>query len=265
MVNLIKNILIYICYFLCFCLIYILIFRKWIFQKYRFEIMVGKPRSGKTTLMTKDAIKSIRKHIKVYCNVKLDVPGVRLFNANNIGQGFYFDPGSLILIDEPNLLWDNRTFKDKNRISVIEWFRLYGHNQVNVKFYTQTFDVDKKLRYLASDIYLVQKFAGTISICRRLKKNITIKESAMDAESQIVDELKFVPIFYPGSLRITFIPRWTKYFDSFYLPSGYPMPYEIMERSPAANGQHNKRSLLDIFNVRRQHRKKSKVDSEIIT
>lgn len=225
--------------------------------------MVGKPRSGKTTLMTKDAIKAIRQKRTVYCNVKLDVPNVRIFDPNNIGKGFYFEPKSMILIDEPNLLWDNRTFKDKSRINVIEWFRLYGHNQVNVKFYTQTFDVDKKLRYLASDIYLVQKFFGTISICRRLKKNITIKESAMDAESQIVDELKFVPIFYPGSLRITFIPKWTKYFDSFYLPEGVPMPYTITERNPAANGKLSKRKILGFFNVRRQHRKQSKVEGEI--
>lgn len=148
MVAVIKFLLKAICIFLVFILIYCAIFWKWIYQKYRFEIYVGKPRSGKTTLMTKYAIQATKRNTVVYSNIKLDVKGVRIFNAENIGKGFYFDPESLVLIDEPNLLWDNRTFKDPNRKSVIEWFRLYGHNRVNVKFFTQTFDVDlrKKIK-----------------------------------------------------------------------------------------------------------------------
>lgn len=213
-------------------LLYCLIFLKWIVRPYKFEIFIGKPRSGKTTMMTKEAIKCIRRHKVVYCNTRIEVPGVRQFSALDIGLGTYFEPNSTILIDEPNLYWDNRTFKDSNRKKVIEWFRLYGHNRVNIKMYTQTLDVDKKLRYLASDCYINKKFLGTICIARRLKKQITIKESAIDAESQIVDELDFVPFFIPGSIKLTFIPRWTRFFDSYALPDGEQISYEIITPHP---------------------------------
>lgn len=206
--------------------IYCVIFWKWIRRPYRFEIYIGKPRTGKTTMMTKEAILNNKRKGITYCNVDINAAGTRIFDANDISLSRHFDPGSLILIDEPNLYWDNRTFKDKNRKEVIEWFRLYGHNRVNIKMYTQTLDVDKKLRYLASDVYICKKLAGTIVISRKLKKQITIKESAVDAESQIVDELDYVPIWYPSSLKLTFIPRWTKYFDSFAMPEGTEIQYK---------------------------------------
>lgn len=205
--------------------IYCLIFWKWIKRPYRFEIYIGKPRTGKTTMMTKEAYLNNRHKKRTYCNVDIDVKGTRIFSAENIGLGNYFEPDSLVLIDEPNLYWDNRTFKDQKRKSVVEWFRLYGHNKVNIKMYTQTLDVDKKLRYLASDVFICKKILGTIVVSRKLKKQITIKESAIDAESQIVDELDFVPIFIPGSIKLTFIPHWTKFFDSYALPEGNQMPY----------------------------------------
>lgn len=205
-------------------LIYIIIFRKYIFRKYRFDLFVGKPGSGKTTLMVKMAIKALQDGNIVYCNVDIDVPNVRIFNASDIGLGRYFENGSLILIDEPNLYWDNRQYKSMRK-ETVEWFRLYRHNQVNIRMFTQTFDIDKKLRNLCSDIHIVNKIIGTIAVVRRLQKNISIKESALDAESQIVDELNFIPIFIPGALQICFIPKWTPYFDSFSMPDGIPIEY----------------------------------------
>lgn len=211
-------------------LVYCYIFRNYIFTKYRFVLYVGKPRSGKTTLMTKHAYQWLKKYKgkrKVYCNIQLGISGVYHFEPTDISIDKQFDEGSLVLIDEPNLYWDNRQYKTTKK-DTIEWFRLYGHNKCNVRIYSQTFDIDKKLRNLLSDIFLVRKFMGTISICRRVDKNITIKDSAMDAESQIVDELKFSPWFIPSNWHFTFIPRWTKYFDSFYMPVGSPIAANLM-------------------------------------
>lgn len=263
MVNIIKFILKILCYVAAFTLVYCLIFIKYLIRPYKFQLFIGKPGSGKTSMMTKEAINGIKRRKSVYCNVWIDVPDVKQFNAREIDLNHFFEPDSVVLIDEPNLYWDNRTFKEKGRKETVEWFRLYRHNKVNIKMYTQTLDVDKKLRYLASDCYIVKKYLGTITVARRLKKQITIKESAVDAESQIVDELDFVPIFFPGSIKFTFIPKWTKYFDSFAMPSGIPIQYQTIERNPAANGKHNKRKILDFFSLRRQHKEKSKMDEEI--
>lgn len=263
MVNIIKFILKILCYLASITLVYCLIFIKYLIRPYKFQLFIGKPGSGKTSMMTKEAINGIKRRKSVYCNVWIDVPGVKQFNAREIDLNHFFEPDSVVLIDEPNLYWDNRTFKEKGRKETVEWFRLYRHNKVNIKMYTQTLDVDKKLRYLASDCYIVKKYLGTITIARRLKKQITIKESAVDAESQIVDELDFVPIFFPASIKFTFIPKWTKYFDSFAMPSGIPIQYQTIERNPSANGKHNKRKILDFSRIRRQYKEKSNVVEEI--
>lgn len=228
MVSILKFIIKLAMVFSVIMIIYCIIFRKWIIRKYRFDLFVGKPGCGKTTMMVAEATKGIKKGRTVYSNIAIDVPEVRVFHAEDIGLGKYFEPESLVLIDEPNLYWDNRQFKSIKK-DTIEWFRLYRHNRVTIKMYTQTFDIDKKLRALCSDIHICQKILGTITLIRRLQKNIKIKDSALDAESQIVDELKFVPIFMPGAFKINFIPKWTKYFDSYALPEGDQIDYYIVK------------------------------------
>ena len=68
---------------------------------------------------------------------------------------------------------------------------------------------------MCDNIYIGTRILRVLTIWRRLRKNVAIKEEALTAESQIVDELKFTPILIPGSIKITFIPLYIKYFDSF--------------------------------------------------
>ena len=68
---------------------------------------------------------------------------------------------------------------------------------------------------MCDDIYIGVKYFRVLTVWRRLRKNVAIKEAAMDRESQIVDELKFTPWWIPGSILLTYIPKYVKYFDSY--------------------------------------------------
>ena len=86
---------------------------------FKFTMVVGKKGSGKTTWMVELIYKYLRRGWTVYAN--LDVPGVNYFDPKDIGK-YTFPSGSVVLIDEANLFWDNRKWKDV-AAALIEWFR----------------------------------------------------------------------------------------------------------------------------------------------
>ena len=54
------------------------------------------------------------------------------------------------------MIWDNRHFKDF-KPEVRDWFKLQRHYRVKVYLFSQTFDIDKKLRDLTDDMFLIEK------------------------------------------------------------------------------------------------------------
>ena len=90
---------------------------------------------------------------------------------------------------------------------------------------------EKKIRTMCDNIYIGQRWFRVLTVWRRLRKNVAIKDAAMDASSQIVDQLNFTPWWIPGSIKITYIPKYVKYFDSFKVLKQYDgdIPYHIIE------------------------------------
>ena len=138
-----MSIIIYICLFLLlFAFIYVYIFRSYILRPYKFRFYVGKVGSGKTTLLVKHCLdyckQCKRKGVQplIYTNIKINGVPLRLIDPNDLQSDIRLLPGSLVLIDEPNLYWDNRDFKSIPK-GVLKWFRLYRHNKVNIVLYSQ--------------------------------------------------------------------------------------------------------------------------------
>lgn len=129
------------------------------------------------------------------------------------------------------MIWDNRDFKNFSN-AVRDWFKLQRHRGVKVICASQSFDVDKKIRDLADDMFLLQKKFRVFSYGKRILKILDIVEANGDhnSESRIVDQLKFDSIlfFWAGSRTLTFIPHWTKYFDSFSAPPLKQKDFEIV-------------------------------------
>lgn len=176
---------------------------------YKLIFLFGKKGSGKTTNLTKIALQHIKKGWKVYSTV--EIPGTYLFNCDQIGK-FTFEPNSVVLIDEVGMIWDNRDFKNF-KPEVRDFFKFQRQYKLKVYLFSQTFDVDLKLRNLTDEMYLLKNFCRVFSIQRRIIKKITIKECA-DGTSTLADNYAFdIPIF--GGLKWTYIPRYVYYFKSY--------------------------------------------------
>lgn len=181
---------------------------------YKLYLVFGKKGSGKSTYLVKLAVKHLKKGWVVYTNMEeLFIPGVRHFNIQHLGD-FIPDSHSLLLLDEVGMIWDNRDYKNF-RTPVRDFFKLQRHYKVKVYLASQTFDVDKKIRDLTDGMFLHQNVARVFTVGKRITRKVVVTESTSEAESRIAEDLVICPFW---DWTFTFIPRWSKYFDSHAVP-----------------------------------------------
>lgn len=222
-------ILLYIVGGFVFLLVSVKLITRRYFNPWRLYLVFGKKGSGKSTYLVKLALKYLKKGTAVYTNMsEMLIPGVRLIDVNQLGD-FIPDRDSVLLLDEVGMIWDNRNFKTFKQ-SVRDFFKLQRHYHVTVYLASQTFDVDKKIRDLTDGMILFVNVLNVFSIGRPIVKRIVLTESTSEAESKISENLKFKSLFH---WKITFIPKYAKYFDSFDVPDIPRIPYKvILSRNP---------------------------------
>lgn len=195
--------------FLFYCVYLAVKFRN----PYKLIMIFGKKGAGKTTLITKLAYKAYKSGRPVFATI--DTPFSQYFDVQEVGQKV-FPERSVIFIDEVGMIWDNRNFK-QFRTDVRDYFKLQRHYQNTVYLFSQSFDVDIKLRNLTDHMYLVKCYFGFLSIARKIRRNIVLVEATAEGESRIADNLEFTSILtwlFDGAI-FTWVPRWVKYFDSY--------------------------------------------------
>ena len=213
-----------------FLVIFVSLFAvKLIFKRYqnrwKLYMIFGKKGSGKSTYLVKTAIRYIKHGYNVYTNMPdLMISGVRYIDIDQLGK-FVPVANSVLLCDEAGMIWDSRDFK-KFRPEVRDFFKLQRHYKVIVFLASQSFDIDKKLRDLTDCMFLHVNILGVLSIGKRIYKSITLTESTSEAESRIAENLKFSPFW---NWSYTWIPKYSKYFESFILPDTPEIPYSILE------------------------------------
>lgn len=200
---------------------------------WRFIIVVGKMGSGKTTLLTKDAYKYKNKkqliwndnsnkkfwkfekvNLNIYSNSEIKGIDYKPFNPIKLGCGFEPEPYSVLFIDEASIFWSNRKFKTIKE-DTLTYMKQLRKNRVRIYLYSQSFNVDKVMRDLCQEMWLCKSLLITWTVSRRILKAPTIKESALDCESQLVDNIKFAPIWMLGNTKVTWIPHWIKKFNTY--------------------------------------------------
>lgn len=240
----------------CFLLlvsVWHLLTKKYI-NPYRLIFVFAKKGAGKSTFLAKQAVQHLKAGWTVYSTEP--IPGTYHISPNDIGfyaldDGLYmiasgeagdldFSPASpeankrkiLLLIDEVSLIWHARDFKTFPK-EVRQFFKLQRHYGVKVIMCSQSFDVDKSIRDLADDMWLLQKKFRVFSYGKRILKKLDIVEATgnNDGQSKIVDQLVFdsVLFFWCGSRSLTFIPRYIKYFNSFDAPELKHKDYEYFK------------------------------------
>lgn len=204
--------------------------KKWL-NPYKLNVFVGKKGSGKSTLLTKLAAENLLKGRPVYSTEFVRIEKHKgigrkkqsiIYETVDLDPGhlyeYEFPPGSVLLIDEANLYegYDNRQFKSMSQ-RTISWYRMQRHYKCTVYLFTQSWDLDKKIRSLTDQFWLVRKYFRTMVIARRVIMKPVIVHPQGDSAARIADDFVEDGILLApfGGARFAYIPKWAKLFDSY--------------------------------------------------
>ena len=234
---------------------------------YKLIMIFGKKGSGKSTTLAKAAVKHIKKGWTVYSTER--IPGTYYIDYSDIGQinmrdfnYVEFDPAQyrglirflkvlhnhffprrpkvLLLVDEVGMIWHSRDFKSFPKY-LRNWFKLQRHYYTKVIMFSQSFDIDKSLRDLTDQMFLVKNVFRVFTYGKRIKKFITINNNSEDGgkldESFEFDSFLF---WFLGSRTLTYIPRYAKLFNTYDAPQLQDIdfvqtPYRDKTDFPAEN------------------------------
>lgn len=255
-----KALLIIVGLFFAFLIPCMILFMRYN-NPYKLIMVFGKKGAGKTTFLAKTAYKYIRKGRPVYSTVY--VPGAYLFDVNQIGD-VSFPENSVIFIDEVGMIWDNRNFKNF-RPEVRDYFKLQRHYKHTVYLFSQTFDIDIKLRNLTDSMYLLRCYMGWLSVARKIKRDIVLVQPSGESESRIADSLEFEPfllsLFGAKTVICTYIPHWTGLFDSYEAPAlrpviarYQPIPKKLYKKYKIKGDKSDKKRVVRDWLSKRYHR-----------
>lgn len=69
---------------------------------------------------------------------------------------------------------------------------------------------------MTDHLYIIQNYANCFSIARRVTKFLTVSHASnnVSGESKIVDDYKIdsLWLFFLGTVKVTYIPKYAKYF-----------------------------------------------------
>lgn len=232
--------MIFLIFCLCFplfCLLFHKSTRKFL-NPYKLIFVFGKKGSGKSTLLQKLSFQYACKGWTVYStevpDIGQNVPikqkkkhrqkteeeeqpfhTIRKIDPKKIFE-YQFPPKTCIFIDEVSLIWDNRNFKNMDP-KVVAWFRYQRHYKCRVYLFSQSFDIDKKLRDLCDEMYIVNKFARVLVRAKRIIRKPIVVHPSPEAPARIDEDLvvdgPLMAIF--GGRIYASIPHWSKTYDSF--------------------------------------------------
>lgn len=212
----------YVIFASIFVICYYLRFKRFI-NPYKLYLVVGKKGSGKSTFLVKQAIRYQKKGYIVYSNMQdIKLSGVRLIDADDLGE-FVPVENSCLILDEAGMIYDNREFK-KFKASTRDFYKYQRHYKVVCFLASQSDDIDKKLRSLTDEMFLVKNIGIVFSLVRPIVKTVTLTEAIADGESRIAENLKFR---FFTTWRFTYIPKYSKYFESFKVPSREELNYKF--------------------------------------
>lgn len=209
--------------------LFLFLTRKYV-NPYKLIFLFGKKGSGKSTLLQKLTYRYLRRGWTVYSTEVPHTPDQRkYFDFTKVAEKgslnflapehifeYQFPEKSCILIDEVSLIWDNRDFKKMDK-RIVEWFRYQRHHKCRVYFFSQTFDIDKKLRDLCDDMYLVDKKFRVFVVASHIVRKPVVVHPGPESPARIDDDMVVdgpLLAFFGGKL-FAFIPYWARKFDSY--------------------------------------------------
>lgn len=231
----------YIFYFLLILLVVFCILSYKYRNPWKLYFIFGKKGSGKSCLMINKMLKYLKKGFIVYTDIKVKYPGIRIIDPNDL-KDHWPEENCAIFIDEAQLYWDNRDFKNFAK-GFLEFFSLQRKCKAVCYMNSQSFDIDKKIRDRADGLILQTNIGNIISVSRPILKKIKLVEATAEGESKIADNLKFSSIF---TYKFYYMPKFFKYFESFEKPYRPILPYQLSDNLFDLKEKNPKKLLLHL-------------------
>lgn len=189
---------------------------------YKLIFIFGKKGAGKSTLMVKWMLRDLKHGWNVYTDIQdCIIPGVRIINGQDLST-FIPEPNSAVYLDEVGISFDNRNYKNFDS-GLRDFFKLQRKYKCKVVMNSQSFDVDKKIRDTTDGMILQTSFLNMFTLSRPISRHVALVEASSTGDSRIADNLKFDSIF---NWRISFMPKYFKYFQSFSAPARDPISFK---------------------------------------
>lgn len=173
------------------------------------DFYCGKKGCGKTATLSAFALEYGKKGMKVYTNV----PGISntyYFNPKQLDDRKP-SPNSIACLDEVSLIWSNRDFKN---FKAEEFFRYCRQYKVKVIMFSQTFDVDLKIRSLVDRIFLMTRI-GKVVLYRPVVKRLGVVQR-QDGTGDLLDTFSYGSIF---GWKLRYLPRYYGLFQTYNPPA----------------------------------------------
>lgn len=179
---------------------------------YTLDIYFGRKGCGKSSTLQRLAHKYNKRGWHCFCdegNTFQDF--VIPINCDKLYE-YKLPYNSIVFIDEINLKWDNRDFKQFDK-RLQKYFRKQRHKKVKIVMFSQTYDCDLKIRNLADRLILLNKRFRVFCIGQPYVKSPVVLTSLQTAtEGRISDDFIKLPFWQK---ELTYIPKWIKCHDSF--------------------------------------------------
>ena len=189
---------------------------------YKLIFIFGKKGAGKSTLMVKWMLRDLKHGWTVYTDIQdCIIPGVRIINGQDLST-FIPEPNSAVYLDEVGISFDNRNYKNFDS-GLRDFFKLQRKYKCKVVMNSQSFDVDKKIRDTTDGMILQTSFLNMFTLSRPISRHVALVEATSNGDSRIADNLKFDSIL---SWRLSFMPKYFKYFKSFSAPPRDPISFK---------------------------------------
>lgn len=202
---------------------------KWL-PDCQFNFIIGPPGVGKSLLFCKIADKAFRQHRHVYSSepIKVEVKvgrhekailETKVIDAHNLPR-YQFPHGSVVLVDEVGILFNNRSWKTFSK-EMLEHIKRYRHDHVTYWIASQNMDADKVIRDVTTQYWLMNKVLRVWTVARRLVTRQVVVEPTAENPGSIQQGFKEDPkLLRPvlGGMMVAFIPHWARMYDSYYIP-----------------------------------------------
>lgn len=194
------------------------------------SLYFGSPGAGKSTTAARFAYKNYGKR-PVYSN--FDCAFTYRFHVSQLGL-VHFPRGSLILVDEAGICFNNRNFK-KMPMHVIEYLKLHRHYGVDIIFFSQSWeDVDITIRRLATHLYYIRKLPF-FTMIRHVNTFVFIDKEKHQIQEGYRFESLFMFLLFSVPIRFIFRPFYYFMFNSYEAPELVKFPQQDWNDTPCPN------------------------------